>query len=77
MIKARLNSAFKKKVQIKRAAILPDSKVPMDHSPVISDDERKQKLQTDFEAIFAMYDLGILWLSNISPQDNSSAWTPE
>ena len=58
MIKARLNSAFKKRVQIKRAAILPDCKMPVDQTPAISDEERKQKLQTDFEAIFSQYDIG-------------------
>jgi len=57
MIKARLNSSFKKRVQIKRAAILPEWKMPVDHTPVISDEERKQKLQTDFEAIFSQYDI--------------------
>jgi hypothetical protein len=58
MIKARLNSSFKKRVQIKRAAILPDCKMPVDQTPAISDEERKQKLQTDFEAIFSQYDIG-------------------
>lgn len=32
--------------------------MPVDQTPAISDEERKQKLQTDFEAIFSQYDIG-------------------
>ena len=50
--------------------------MPVDQTPAISDEERKQKLQTDFEAIFNQYDIGKIEML-INSSIFSSSWTIE